>query len=269
MGPTIRNFIRVVVCVGLFAAPNVASAGVIPWLYDAVFGPHYPTAGGYSMYRPTYGMPRPAYRPVFGGWPYAGYQSCVPCASSCSPCGLPSTACATTAGRPVRRADLKPVPDGNSVKQAYEGPRRVESKRMPPTGEPAVQDAPFVESRPIPAKSGESADPDAGFQPPVTARDEKPIIPDKSPAPTKKTPAKSSDAAAEEESKKDDAAFPKLPPESPFDPSAARPRIGRRLSGSRVDRERFRAAPRGSLVAEWLPRPRVGTPTLAAGAAVR
>jgi len=269
MGSTIRNFIRVMVCVGLFASPNVGRAGVIPWLYDAVFGPHYPNAGGYAMYPPAYGMPRPAYRPVFGGWRSAGYRTCVPCATSCSPCALPSTACAATVSGPVRRADLKPVPDGNSVKQAYEGPQRVESKRMPPTDDPATSDSPFVESRPSEAKSGEVADPDAGFQPPLTGSDENPVIPDKSPAPTKKTSDKNSGETPKKKPAQDDAAFPKLPAESPVDPSAARPRIRRRLSLRRAERAAVLAVPSGSLVAEWLPRPRVRTPILAAGDPLR
>ena len=251
MGPTVRNFIRFAVCASLCALPNVGRAGVIPWLYDAVFGPHYPSGGGYAMYPPSYGAMRPAYRP-YAGSRYAWYPTCAPCAVRCDPCSAVATACTTKTGGAVRRADLKPIPDGETVKQAKEGPQRIESKRMPPAG-----DSPFVESQPRDAGVDETADPESGFQPPVKDGDEKTVIEKKTAAPTKKTP----DAQTEEKLDQDDP-FPKLPAETPFDPAAARSYPPRRLH---VGRDRVPVRLVSRFDSEWLPQPRSQVPALAAG----
>ena len=253
MGSMARNFIRIAVCLCLCGLPAAAHAGVIPWLYDAVFGPHYP-AGGYGMYPPAYGAMRPAYgamRPAFGRPRYAWYPTCAPCAVQCNPCSA-NAGCATQAGTTVRRADLKPSPDADRVQQAYEGPKQVESKRMPPE-----DDSPFVESQPRTTGPGEATGLEGGFQPPVKDGDEKDVIQKKQAAPT----GKPADVAPEKKSSEQDDAFPKLPEESPFDPAASRIEPPRRLPGNRdrvvIGVSRFEA--------EWLPRPRLQTPTLAAG----
>ncbi|MEO1998503.1 MAG: hypothetical protein ABGZ17_24940 [Planctomycetaceae bacterium] len=245
-----RNFIRFAVCLSLCALPDVGRAGVIPWLYDAVFGPHYPSGGGYAMSPPSYGAMRPAYGPSFARPRYAWYPMCAPCAVRCDPCS--ATACATKVRGAVRRADLKPIPDGDTVKQANEGPQRVESKRMPPGG-----DSPFVESQPRNTNVDEAADPDGGFQPPVKDGDEKTVIEKKTAAPTKKTP----DAQTEEQPGQDNP-FPKLPAETPFDPASARADPPRRLHVRR-DRGPVRVVSRFD--SEWLPQPRSQAPALAAG----
>ncbi len=101
------------VCFGaaLCGAPTPSEAGVIPWMYDAIFGyGHHSPGWGYGApyggymtgYAPFYNATyaQPAYGPSYGGGaccgntvgyaPWTGYSydagCCSPCGQSCNPC---------------------------------------------------------------------------------------------------------------------------------------------------------------------------------------
>lgn len=104
----IASIFAFVLAVGVTSA---SQAGIIPWVYDAIFGPvHYPSYGygyGYSPYAVSYSRPvviRSA--PVSYGYPTSGCSSCstsyyapvsysapsygcgpIAMAPSCGPCG--------------------------------------------------------------------------------------------------------------------------------------------------------------------------------------
>ncbi len=104
------SLLSVALVVGLSSAAN---AGVIPWVYDAVFGPVRYPAYGCSYGYPEYGYGNSyspyavSYAPTYCGWP-EGYSSCGSCgisncgywnSVSCTPCyGPRESVCATPSG---------------------------------------------------------------------------------------------------------------------------------------------------------------------------
>lgn len=88
---------------GMVVNPHESQAGVIPWLYDAIFGPPGSmmaySGGGYygggGAYTAGYAPYWSGYAPAFGyggcgpcqTTSYAPAGCCDPCQSSCSPCG--------------------------------------------------------------------------------------------------------------------------------------------------------------------------------------
>lgn len=83
---------------------STSQAGVIPWLYDAMFGPAY--------YSPYYGPYAPSYS---AGYMPSACNSCSPCSTgkcstvvaSCSPCEVSSSKCDT--GTPNWRSGDAPA----------------------------------------------------------------------------------------------------------------------------------------------------------------
>jgi len=127
------------------ALSSSSEAGVIPWVYNAIFGPsHGPY--GYSNYGPVYygagygggccGTPVMAYRP--------SYPCCDPCAVPCGPCGVAvAGSCGvpqcTPAGKPVA-APGSPAPattpNNSGTPKTYAEPDKFEK----PTGASATSD---------------------------------------------------------------------------------------------------------------------------------
>lgn len=110
-----RFAVAALVAAPVLSVPAMSEAGVIPWLYDAIFGPVYPGYGGYGGY------------PMAS--PYGGAGACSPCGSPClsaapSPCS--TGACPTT------------VAFYSPCGSACEAPRTVYSSATPKKAEPAT-----------------------------------------------------------------------------------------------------------------------------------
>lgn len=124
-----------------FAMSSTSEAGVIPWMYNAIFGPGRGPYG-YSYYGPSYysagygwtggsygggccGAPvMAAYRPSYG--------CCDPCAVPCNPCGVAVAGtcgvpqCTTTGSSPLPSSpSAAPVPSNASPK-TYAEPDKFE-----------------------------------------------------------------------------------------------------------------------------------------------
>lgn len=188
----VSSWFLVVCCtVGLISGVTTqADAGIIPWLYDAVFGPNYASyGGGYSAgYAPSYGGYSASYGGYASGYSYGnmgygncgtsacGSGSCAPtsayygygsCASSCSPCG-PSS-----------------CPGGNcdaGSQSTYRSPASKATGKVPTPVEttPRTYAEPPVESTAPPADGGGFDQPTdgSGFEPPIDdgfrSREERP-----------------------------------------------------------------------------------------------
>lgn len=112
-----RFAVAALVAAPVLSVPAMSEAGVIPWLYDAIFGPVYPGYGGNG----------------YGGYPmaapYGGTGACSPCGAPClsaapSPCS--TGACPTT------------VAFYSPCGSACDAPRTVYSSAAPKKAEPAT-----------------------------------------------------------------------------------------------------------------------------------
>lgn len=80
------------VALPLLAAPAMSQAGVIPWVYDVIFGPVGYPPGGYGY------MPGPYSAPGPYAVSYRGGYGCSSCGPVCSPCSAPvASACSSGA----------------------------------------------------------------------------------------------------------------------------------------------------------------------------
>ncbi|MBC7817196.1 MAG: hypothetical protein IAG10_09940 [Planctomycetaceae bacterium] len=63
---------------------SASQAGVIPWVYDAIFGPVHYRSYGYSPYAVSYSRPVVirSYAPASYGYSYAPASGCAPCSTS-------------------------------------------------------------------------------------------------------------------------------------------------------------------------------------------
>jgi hypothetical protein len=121
-----RN-LRGVVALAVVLSAATVQAGIIPWVYDAIFGP----VGSQRAFRASYGGPRWGYR-LYGspcgnpcGYPAAGYYryGMIGCPTACDPCGsglygCPTGGCAVNYG--PSGAEITPIPDDPPAPKTYD-----------------------------------------------------------------------------------------------------------------------------------------------------
>lgn len=161
---TRRTAIAALIAAPVLSIPAIGQAGVIPWLYDSIFGPVYP---GYGY-----------------GYPSAPYPSaCAPCGSPCmtsapspcssgacptvafynGPCGVPSSSCEAKA---VWKSDAgtSPLPKKPAADTVSEGPSTFKASPKTPPLEDDI--SPHDASRPVspvePMEPGRPAPPSLG-----------------------------------------------------------------------------------------------------------
>ena len=172
-----------VACVAGVGSPAPTEAGVIPWLYDSVFGPvgsiqarsgYAPYSAGYTPYSVGYTPYSVGYTPYYGGYSsyYYGNSSsacgCSPCAGACGT-GCASGNCATgncatgncatgncsTTANSAPNGTLAPVPDPANSAKSIENRLEVIERHLhirppattaPRTGTPTYTDDVFKAS---------------------------------------------------------------------------------------------------------------------------
>ncbi|MBM79299.1 MAG: hypothetical protein CMJ78_01740 [Planctomycetaceae bacterium] len=106
-----------IVVLSIISVPNSSDAGVIPWLYDAVFGPAYGYGPGcQTCYSPVPAVPyaagcgpcRPMIRPVWSWFPRCAPLAFNPC-FTCGPAGCPTGKCGIATSKPAT-----PKPEANN-----------------------------------------------------------------------------------------------------------------------------------------------------------
>jgi hypothetical protein len=194
------------------AMSSSSEAGVIPWVYNAVFGPSRGPYG-YSYYGPAYysagygsgccGTPVMAYRPMYG--------CCDPCSIPCGPCGVTvSGACGvpqcSTTGIPVPSSSSPgpaPTPSNSGAPKTYAEPDKFEK----PTRASGTADPNGV-APPTPARESES-----GFEPRKPRPAAPAIAPDNEERETRKpsaSPDGTNNTTDEKKDLKSPAATPKI-----------------------------------------------------------
>lgn len=185
-------------------------AGIIPWVYNAIFGPAYngPIYAGGAAYGPSNygpvgyapslgacgtggcatgacGTTQSYYGPVaWGGW----RLSCAPCQAACAPCG---PACSTaSAGYGVNDCvgttpayPLQPTPDSSSPPQTFQG-QGTGTDRTPDAGFKPARERDGTETKgddanfPAPVEKGKPAPSAAPSSGPAKKATQTPPIPE-------------------------------------------------------------------------------------------